>query len=82
MKIFSNQPVDTPLQECEKRDPKHLYAMARAGKLSSFTGLDDPYEIPMNPEIAIDTTNQSTEDSVEQIIHYLVDNGLIKASVL
>ena len=47
--------VNTPLEECEKRDRKGLYAQARAGKIKGFTGIDDPYEVPINPEIEINT---------------------------
>lgn len=63
--------VDTPLEVCEKRDVKGLYAKARAGKLPNFTGISSPYESPENPEIRIDTTQTSAEEAAEQIIDYL-----------
>ncbi len=59
--------VNTPLEECERRDVKGLYAKARAGEIKDFTGINAPYEAPLNPEIEIDTTKTSVEDSVEII---------------
>ena len=63
--------VDTPLEVCEKRDVKGLYAKARAGELPNFTGISSPYESPVNPEIRIDTTDLSAEDAADSIIDYL-----------
>ena len=63
--------VDTPLEVCEQRDVKGLYAKARAGELPNFTGISSPYESPQDPEIRIDTTQVSAEDAAEQIIDYL-----------
>ena len=63
--------VDTPLEICEQRDVKGLYAKARAGELPNFTGISSPYEAPQNPEIRIDTTQLSAEEAAEQIIDYL-----------
>ena len=63
--------VDTPLEVCEQRDVKGLYAKARAGKLPNFTGISSPYESPENPEIRIDTTQTSAEEAAEQVIDYL-----------
>ena len=63
--------IDTPLEECEKRDVKGLYAKARAGELSNFTGISSPYENPMNPEIRIDTTTMTAEEAADFIIDYL-----------
>ena len=63
--------IDTPLEECEKRDVKGLYAKARAGELSNFTGISSPYENPMNPEIRIDTTTMTAEEAADLIIDYL-----------
>lgn len=59
--------VNTPLEECERRDVKGLYAKARAGEIKDFTGINAPYEAPLNPEVEIDTTQTSVEDSVEII---------------
>lgn len=69
--------VATSLEDCEKRDPKGLYALARNGKLRSFTGIDDPYEVPQNPEIVIDTAQCSIEEGVEQILGFLRQEGFI-----
>ena len=63
--------IDTPLEECEKRDVKGLYAKARAGELPNFTGISSPYENPINPEIRIDTTTMTAEEAADLIIDYL-----------
>ncbi|WP_455380825.1 bifunctional sulfate adenylyltransferase/adenylylsulfate kinase, partial [Acidihalobacter prosperus] len=60
--------VSTPLAVCESRDRKGLYAKARAGLIKGFTGLDDPYEIPPNPELSIDTTGMDPEDAVQRVL--------------
>ncbi|MGV6851052.1 MAG: bifunctional sulfate adenylyltransferase/adenylylsulfate kinase, partial [bacterium] len=59
--------ISTSLEVCESRDRKGLYALARAGKISEFTGVSDPYEIPKNPELVIDTQNLSPEESAQSI---------------
>jgi bifunctional enzyme CysN/CysC len=64
--------VDTPLAEAEKRDPKGLYAKARAGEILNFTGIDSPYEAPEDAEIVIDTTAMSAEDSADLIVAELM----------
>lgn len=69
--------VDTPIEVCEDRDVKHLYEKARRGEIKGFTGIDAPYETPNNPEITIDTSTQSLETSVQQIIDYLTSHGYI-----
>lgn len=63
--------IATPFAECERRDVKGLYARARAGEITNFTGLDDPYEEPLNPEIRIDTTGISIEEAAAQILQAL-----------
>jgi adenylylsulfate kinase len=63
--------VSTPLDVCEQRDPKGLYAKARRGEIKEFTGIDDPYEEPLNPELIIDTTNQIIEESVGMVINLI-----------
>ncbi len=63
--------IDTPLEVCEQRDVKGLYAKARAGDLPNFTGISSPFEAPQSPEIRIDTTQMSAEDAAEHIIDYL-----------
>lgn len=69
--------LSTPLEECEKRDPKGLYKKARAGGIPNFTGINSPYEVPENPEFRIDTTKISAAEAAEQIIEYLRGNGYI-----
>jgi bifunctional enzyme CysN/CysC len=63
--------VDTPIEECERRDPKGMYARARAGELKGFTGVDTPYEPPTDPEVRIVTLETSVEEAVESIRHHL-----------
>jgi len=70
--------VATPLQVCEQRDTKGLYAKARKGLLKGFTGIDDPYEKPERPEIMLDTSQNTIKDEVEAIISYLRNQGYIK----
>ncbi|MFC2947368.1 adenylyl-sulfate kinase [Virgibacillus sediminis] len=65
------------VEECESRDPKGLYKKARAGEIKQFTGIDAPYEEPADPELTIDTENQSLEESVEAVISYLKENNYI-----
>ncbi len=66
------------LEKCESRDVKGLYKRARAGEIKNYTGIDSPYEVPDNPDLIIDTDNQSLEDSVLSILSYLELNGIIK----
>jgi sulfate adenylyltransferase len=70
--------VATPIDVCEQRDPKGLYALARAGELRGFTGIDDPYEPPEHPELRLDTSRLALADSVERICDYLLAEGLIR----
>jgi len=63
--------VSTPLAECERRDSKGLYAKARKGEIKQFTGIDDPYEVPQNPEITVDTSNQSVNESIDYVMKEL-----------
>ncbi|HZU51499.1 MAG TPA: sulfate adenylyltransferase subunit CysN [Sphingomicrobium sp.] len=67
--------VDAPLAEAEKRDPKGLYAKARAGELKNFTGIDSPYEAPENPEVRIDTTQLSAEQAAELIVDRVMNSA-------
>ena len=69
--------VDTPLVVCEARDVKGLYARARRGEVTGFTGIDDPYEPPDRPEIVLDTVSHTTEANAQRILQYLRDAGLI-----
>lgn len=70
--------VDTPLDECERRDVKGLYAKARAGEIKEFTGVSDPYEPPLEPELTIRTTEQTPEESARRILEYLEERELIR----
>lgn len=72
--------VDTPLDVCEERDTKGMYRQAREGKLKNFTGIDDPYEPPLHPEIVIDTVNRTAEENAEIILSYLAARGVVPAS--
>ena len=63
--------VDTPLEVCEARDPKGLYAKARKGDLANFTGIDSPYEPPQGPELRIDTTRLSADEAADEVIGFL-----------
>ena len=69
--------VNTPIEECEKRDPKGLYKKARAGELKNFTGIDSPYEEPNNPDLSLDTKTNNAEDLADQIIKFLKDKNKI-----
>jgi 3'(2'),5'-bisphosphate nucleotidase len=68
--------VSTPIQECERRDAKGLYAKARAGSISHFTGLDDPYESPVDPEFTIDTSGLTPEVAAQLVLTWLDARGL------
>jgi adenylylsulfate kinase len=63
--------VDAPLEVCEQRDPKGLYKKARAGELKGFTGIDDPYEPPLQPELTLDSANRPVEELAEEVLAYL-----------
>ncbi len=70
--------VKCPLEVCERRDVKGLYKKARQGIIKNFTGIDDPYEEPLSPEITVETDKESVEESVDKIISYLIKRGIIK----
>ncbi|MEC8517763.1 MAG: sulfate adenylyltransferase subunit CysN [Verrucomicrobiota bacterium] len=69
--------IDTPISECEKRDPKGLYKKVRSGELKNFTGIDDLYEEPENPAIVIPTLDYQPEEATDLIINYLKINKII-----
>jgi sulfate adenylyltransferase len=71
--------MDTPIEVCEQRDTKGLYAKARRGELKGFTGVDDPYESPISPEITLQGMGVSPEENARQIIAYLKQEGYILA---
>jgi bifunctional enzyme CysN/CysC len=77
---FHEVHVDTPLSIAETRDPKGLYKKARRGELKNFTGIDSPYEAPESPEIYVDTTRNTSEQSAEAIVEYLERGGWLSAS--
>lgn len=69
--------ITAPLEVCEGRDVKGLYAKARAGEIKGFTGIDDPYEEPLNPEIICYTERESVEESVKKVLSKLEELGYI-----
>ncbi len=70
--------MDTPLEVCEQRDVKGLYSKARRGEIKGFTGIDDPYEAPQNPEITLDTVQHDAESNARLILEYLVEKGFVR----
>jgi len=74
--------VSTSLEECEKRDVKGLYKKARAGIIKGFTGIDQPYEAPENPELAINTENKTVDECVQQIVEILQSNDILPRNVV
>ncbi|MEO8322983.1 MAG: adenylyl-sulfate kinase [Actinomycetota bacterium] len=79
IKDFVEVFADAPLEVCEERDVKGLYAKARAGEIKGFTGIDDPYEAPENAEVIIKTGEQSPEESAKQVIEKLIELKFIEA---
>jgi len=69
--------VDAPLEVCEARDVKGLYKKARAGDLKGFTGIDDPYEAPLSPEVVVPTHKQTLAQSVQSIVDRLYAMGYL-----
>jgi adenylylsulfate kinase len=69
--------METPIETCERRDPKGLYKKARAGELTGFTGIDDPYEAPPRPELTLDASGPSPQDHARRIVGYLQERGII-----
>ena len=70
--------VDCPIEEAERRDPKGLYKKARAGEIKQFTGIDDPYEQPTEPDLHLRSDKQSLEEEVDLILQLLENRGLLK----
>ena len=73
IKDFVEVYAEAPLEVCEQRDVKGLYAKARAGEIKAFTGIDDPYEPPSNPEVVCKTDRESTQDSAQKVIDKLLE---------
>ncbi|MEI7862266.1 MAG: adenylyl-sulfate kinase [Planctomycetota bacterium] len=69
--------VQAPLEVCEKRDPKGLYKKARAGEIKGFTGIDDPYEPPLHPELAVDSAARSAAELADEVVAWLEQAGKI-----
>jgi sulfate adenylyltransferase len=72
--------VDTPLEECERRDAKGMYAKARRGEITGWTGIDDPYESPSHPELVVDTVQYSAEDNARRILEHLQGEGFVRGA--
>lgn len=75
IEVYMNASLDT----CEKRDPKGLYKKARAGQIKGFTGIDDPYEEPLKPEIVLDGDTKSIDELAQEVVDYLKNNGYLTA---
>src|SRR5262249_31237958 len=73
--------LNTPIETCEQRDPKGLYKKARAGQIKNFTGVDDPYEAPLRPELTIDATTTSPQQAAIQIIEYLEKTDIVSERI-
>ncbi len=72
--------VDTPLEVCEARDVKGMYAQARRGEIKGFTGIDDPYETPVNPELTLETTQSTPETNARRILDHLIAKGFVRSA--
>ncbi|MBV7504750.1 adenylyl-sulfate kinase [Bacillus sp. sid0103] len=70
--------INCPIEECERRDPKQLYAKARRGEIKDFTGIDSPYEAPEQPEITINSDQVTVEEAVNQVFAYLREKNILK----
>ena len=75
MEVFVNASLET----CEARDPKGLYKKARAGEIKNFTGISDPYEAPVNPELILDSDKKSIDQLADEVIAYLEKHGILTA---
>ncbi len=73
--------VDADVATCESRDPKGLYRKARAGEISNFTGIDAPYEAPENPEVRVNTSRNSVEECVAQVVAALEEKGIVPGNM-
>ncbi len=69
--------VNTPIEICERRDTKGMYAKARKGELRGFTGVDDPYEAPLRPELSLTTTDCTPDDNARRIVAHLTQRGFV-----
>ncbi len=69
--------VATPLEECERRDRKGLYAKARAGVIPEFTGISSPYDVPEDADVRVDTTGRTIEEALDDVLDTLRKEGLL-----
>ena len=69
--------VATPLEECERRDPKGLYAKARSGEITSFTGISAPYEAPEHAELTVDTASRDLDACAAEVVEWLWEAGVV-----
>ena len=74
--------VDAPLEVCEQRDPKGLYKKARAGEIKGFTGIDDPYEAPLQPELVLQAAEKTPDILAAEIMDYLKNSGILSYELL
>ena len=74
--------VSADLSVCELRDPKGLYKKARAGEIKGFTGIDAPYEVPLNPELIVETDKNDIETCAQIVVDYLVEEGIISKTLI
>ena len=72
--------MDTPIDVCEARDPKGLYKKARAGLIKGFTGIDDPYEAPENPELTLAAADKTPDQLAEEVLRFLQSQGICPLS--
>jgi sulfate adenylyltransferase len=70
--------VNTPLEVCEQRDGKGMYARVRRGEIRDFTGIDDPYETPQHPELTLDTIDHTPGENASKVIDYLREQGFLR----
>src|SRR5262249_44831853 len=70
--------MNTPLEECERRDIKGMYVKARRGEIKNFTGIDDPYEEPVQPDLELETLKNTPEENARSIIAHLQERGFLK----
>ncbi|AFY54849.1 adenylylsulfate kinase ApsK [Rivularia sp. PCC 7116] len=80
-KDFVEVHVNAPLEVCEARDVKGLYARARSGEIKGFTGIDDPYEVPVNPEVVCESGKETVEESADKVIRALEELGYLGVRV-
>ncbi|WP_394200861.1 adenylyl-sulfate kinase [Shewanella waksmanii] len=69
--------IDTPIEVCERRDPKGLYKKARAGEIKHFTGIDSAYEAPINADVHVETADRTIEQCAQQVVDYLVEHQFV-----